>query len=81
MNNKISFFLSKFNLLAGLCVLMLAIPITAGAQTTTGSVRGTVEAPSGEPAAGVTVTVTDTRTSTTRSATTSEDGDLGLEES
>jgi len=69
MNNKISSFLSKFNLLAGLCVLMLAIPNTAGAQATTGSVRGTVVTPSGGPAAGATVTVTDTRTSTTRSST------------
>ena len=78
MNNKISFFLSKFNLLAGLCVLMLAIPITAGAQATTGSVRGIVVTPAGEPAAGATVTVTDTRTSTTRSATTSADGSFNL---
>jgi len=76
MNNKISSFLSKFNLLAGLCVLMLAIPNTAGAQATTGSVRGTVVTPSGGPAAGATVTVTDTRTSTTRSATTSDDGEF-----
>jgi hypothetical protein len=78
MNNKISSFLSKINLLAGLCILMLAIPMTAGAQTTTGSVRGTVVTPSGEPAAGATVTVVDTRTSTTRSATTGEDGAFNL---
>jgi outer membrane receptor for ferrienterochelin and colicin len=58
--------------------MMLAIPMTAGAQATTGSVRGTVLTPSGDPAAGVTVTVTDTRTSTTRSATTSGDGTFNL---
>ncbi len=78
MNNRISFLLSKFNLLAGFVFLMLAIPLTAGAQATSGSVRGTVLTPSGEPAAGATVTVTDTRTNTTRTATTREDGTFNV---
>ncbi len=78
MNNKISFFHSKLNLLAGFVFLMLAIPLTAGAQATSGSVRGTVLTPSGEPAAGATVTVTDTRTNTTRTATTREDGTFNV---
>jgi len=78
MNNRISFFLSKFNLLAGLCVLMLAIPLTAGAQQTSGSVRGSVATPDGQPAAGATVTVTDTRTSATRTTTTSVDGTFNV---
>jgi outer membrane receptor for ferrienterochelin and colicin len=74
MNNQISIFLSKFNLLAGLVVLVLAIPLTAGAQQTSGSVRGSVATPDSQPAVGATVTVTDTRTSATRTTTTSEDG-------
>jgi len=78
MNNKISLFLSKFNLLAGFCVLMLAIPLTAGAQQTSGSVRGSVATPDGQPATGATVTVTDTRTSATRSTTTSQDGTFNV---
>ena len=55
MNNKFSLFLSKINLLATLAVLMLAIPLTAGAQATSGSVRGNVATPDGQPAAGATV--------------------------
>ncbi len=78
MNNKISFLLSKFNLLAGLAVLMLAIPFAVDAQVTSGSVRGTVQTPSGGPAAAATVTVTDTRTNTTRTATTNEDGTFNV---
>ena len=74
MNSKISFFLSKINLLAGLCVLMLAIPMTAGAQETTSAVRGTVLTPSGEPAVSVTVAVTDTRTGSVRTVTTNANG-------
>ncbi len=74
MNNKIRFFLSKFKLVAGLAALMLAIPMTAGAQETTGSVRGNVLTPSGGPAAGVTVAVTDTRTGSVRSVTTNQNG-------
>jgi outer membrane receptor for ferrienterochelin and colicin len=78
MNNKISFFLSKFNLLAGLVVLALAIPLTAGAQVTSSSVRGTVSTPAGDPAACATVTVTDTRTSASRTTTTNSDGTFSV---
>ena len=78
MNNKINFFLSKFNLLAGLVVLVLAIPLTAGAQQTSSSVRGSVATPDGQPAAGATVTVTDTRTNATRTTTTSEEGTFNV---
>jgi outer membrane receptor for ferrienterochelin and colicin len=78
MNNKISFFLSKFNLLATLAVVMLAIPVTAGAQQTSATVRGSVATPDGQPAAGATVTVTDTRTSATRTTTTTEDGTFNV---
>ena len=78
MNNKISFLLSKIKLVAGLAVLILAIPITVGAQETTGSVRGNVLTPSGGPAAGVTVEVTDTRTGSTRTVTTTENGSFNV---
>lgn len=78
MKNKLSFFLSKFNLLAGLLVLALAIPLTAGAQVTSTSVRGTVTTPDGDPAAGASVTVTDTRTNATRTTTTNADGTFSV---
>jgi hypothetical protein len=78
MNKNLGLFLSKFNLLAGLLVLALAIPLTAGAQVTSTSVRGTVTAPDGDPAAGVTVTVTDTRTSASRTTTTNIDGTFSV---
>ena len=78
MNNKTIFSLPKFKVLAALAVLMLAIPLTAGAQSTSGSVRGTVLTPSGEPAAGATVTVTDTRTNSTRTTTTDAGGGFNV---
>ncbi len=78
MKNNIDFFLSRFNLLATLVVLMLAIPLTVGAQETTGSVRGTVLTPSGAPAAGVTVEIMDTRTGSMRSVTTSDGGSFNV---
>jgi len=74
MKNKISSLVSKFSLAAVLAVLMLAVPLTAGAQATSGAVRGTVQTPSGVPAVGATVTVTDTRTSAISTATTDADG-------
>ena len=74
MNNKITSLLSKFNVVAGLAVLLLALPLTAGAQMTSGSVRGSVATPTGDPAAGATVTVTDTRTNATRSTMTDATG-------
>ena len=78
MKNKTIFSLPKFKVIAALAVLMLAIPLTAGAQSTSGSVRGTVLTPSGEPAAGATVTVTDTRTNSTRTTTTDAGGGFNL---
>ncbi len=74
MNNKISFYLSKFNLLVGLVVLILAVPFTVGAQEITTTVRGTVTTPDGGPAAGAAITITDTRTNSRRSTTTSASG-------
>ncbi len=78
MNNKISSLLSKFKLVAGLAVFMLAIPFTVGAQEITGSVRGTVQSPSGAPVAGETLTVTDTRTGATRRVTTTDSGSFNV---
>jgi len=78
MNNKTVFCLPKFNVIAALAVLTLTMPLTAGAQSTSGSIRGTVLTPSGEPAAGATVTVTDTRTNSTRTTTTDAGGGFNL---
>ena len=54
--------------------MLLSLPVAVNAQSTSGTVRGTVASPSGTPEAGATVTVTDTRTSATRQATTNADG-------
>jgi hypothetical protein len=54
--------------------LLLLAPVAGFAQEITGSVRGTVSTPSGDPAAGETVTVTDTRTGATRVSSTSDQG-------
>ncbi len=74
MNNKISFFFSKFSIVVALAALMLAIPVTGGAQETSTGIRGTVTGPDGSPAAGATIRVTDTRTGASRSTITSESG-------
>ena len=59
-------------------LLMLAsfflAPALCLAQEITGSVRGTVLAPAGNPAVGTSVTVTDTRTGAIRRVTTTESG-------
>lgn len=78
MNNKISFLLSKFKLVAALAVLMLTIPLTGVAQETSSGLRGTVTEPDGSPAAGVTVRVTDTRTGSSRSTSTSKSGTFSV---
>ena len=54
--------------------LLLLAPVAGFAQEITGSVRGTVSTPAGEPAVGATVTVTDTRTGTRRVSTTNDSG-------
>ena len=74
MNNKTSFFLSNLKLVAALAALMLAIPLTAGAQGTTSGVRGTVTGPEGTPAANASIELTDTRTGLSRRTTTSASG-------
>jgi len=74
MKNKISFLNSRFSIIVALAALMLAIPLTGGAQQTSTGVRGTVTGPDGSPAAGATVRVTDTRTGSSRRATTTATG-------
>ena len=58
--------------------LLTALPNESFAQSTSGAIRGTVQTPSGEPAAGVKVTVTDTRTNSTRVSTTNAKGTFSL---
>jgi hypothetical protein len=54
--------------------LLAVLPKESFAQTVTGSIRGTVQTPSGAPAADARVTITDTRTNSTRISTTDADG-------
>ncbi|MGB5333841.1 MAG: carboxypeptidase regulatory-like domain-containing protein, partial [Woeseiaceae bacterium] len=54
--------------------MLLAIPVAGNAQETTTTIRGTVTAPSGAPAAGETVTITDTRTNSSRTVRTNANG-------
>ena len=53
---------------------ILTLPLASIAQTTTGSIRGTLHAPDGAPAVGEVVTVTDTRTGATRTVRSNDNG-------
>ena len=55
-------------------LLILTLPMTVIAQQTTGSVRGTLSTPDGEPIAGATVIVTDNRSGTSRTVTSNANG-------
>jgi len=66
--------LSKVGISSLAAILMFAVPLAGFAQETTGSVRGTVQSPSGAPVAGSIVTVTDTRTGASRSTTANASG-------
>jgi hypothetical protein len=55
-----------------LAVVLLALPVASNAQEQTSSIRGTIVASDGSPAAGASIRVTDTRTGAGRS--TSADG-------
>jgi len=74
MNNKISFLLSKFKRVAGLAVLMLAIPLASVAQETTSEIRGKVYDESGAPLVGAYVRVEDLRTGIDHAYTTNNSG-------
>ena len=78
MNNKITFLPSRFSFVVALAAMMLAIPLTGGAQQTTTGIRGTVTGPDGSPAAGAVVRVTDTRTGSSRGATTNDSGTFAV---
>ena len=54
--------------------LFAALPNESFAQSTSGSLRGSVSTPSGAPAVGTKVVVTDTRTNSRRVSTTDDNG-------
>ena len=58
--------------------LFSVLPLTAAAQETTSTIRGTVTAPDGSAVAGQSVTITDTRTGNRRTATTSDSGTFNV---
>ena len=66
--------LSKVGISSLAAFMLFAIPVAGFAQEITGSVRGTVQSPSGAPVAGSIVTVTDTRTGASRSTTANDSG-------
>ena len=72
MNNKIRF--SKFNLVAVLAALLLAIPLTSVAQETTSSIRGKVLDSSGSAVSSASVIVEDMRTGVRRPYSTNANG-------
>ena len=71
-------FLSKLGTAWLAAMLLFAVPVAGYAQEITGSVRGTVTAPTGSPAAGTTVTVTDTRTGSVRIVTATASGSFNV---
>ena len=60
--------------MAGMAVMLLAVPVASNAQEITTVVRGSVTTPDGTPAAGEAITIVDTRTGTRRTSTTNADG-------
>jgi hypothetical protein len=60
--------------MAGMAVMLLAVPVASNAQEITTVVRGSVTTPDGAPAAGESITIIDTRTGTRRTSTTNADG-------
>jgi hypothetical protein len=54
--------------------MLFALPVAGNAQETTSVIRGTILAPDGGPAAGVSVRITDARTGSVKTATTSASG-------
>ena len=64
-------------LYAGAAIAALVAPVSAHAQETTSSVRGTVTA-AGKPVAGATVTITHEPSGTTSNAVTDENGTYGF---
>ncbi len=69
---------AKFGKAILAAVLLLTLPVAIQAQEITGSVSGTITDPSGNPAAGATVTVSDTRTGSNRTVATSDSGNFNV---
>ncbi len=69
---------SGWRLAFSLLLLAVALPMTAIAQETTSTIRGTVIAPNGSPASGAIVRITDTRTGSGRSASTTASGQFSV---
>jgi Carboxypeptidase regulatory-like domain/TonB dependent receptor-like, beta-barrel len=65
-------------LAAFIAVVMLTVPVAGNAQEITTTIRGTVTAPDGAPAAGQTVTITDTRTNSARTVRTKDNGSFDV---
>jgi hypothetical protein len=59
-------------------VLVVLAPVSGFAQEITGTVRGTVSTPGGDPSVGDSVTVTDTRTGSARTVSTNENGGFNV---
>ena len=55
-------------------VMLLSVPVAGNAQETTSAIKGSISAPDGGPAAGVSVRITDTRTGRVNTATTTSSG-------
>ncbi|MBT8068066.1 MAG: TonB-dependent receptor [Gammaproteobacteria bacterium] len=58
--------------------LLIAVPVAGNAQETTTTIRGTITAPDGSPAAGQLITVTDTRTASVRTTRTNDNGQFNV---
>ena len=84
MKNHIVLPRSIFNFLkiaSSACLIMalfVALPNESFAQSTSGTIRGSVQEPDGEPATGLEVIVTDTRTNSTRMSTTDGNGTFNV---
>ena len=66
--------LRQVSIAAFAAVVLLAVPVAGNAQETTTTIRGTVTAPDGSPAAGEMITVTNPLTGVTRTVSTNDKG-------
>ncbi|MGB5334545.1 MAG: TonB-dependent receptor, partial [Woeseiaceae bacterium] len=58
--------------------MLIAVPVAGNAQETTTTIRGTVTAPDGSPAANQLITIVDTRTTSTRTTRTNDNGQFNV---
>ena len=66
--------LRQVSIAAFAAVMLLAVPVAGNAQETRSEIRGSLSAPDGGPAVGVSVQITDSRTGRSSSTTTSDSG-------